>query len=130
MSGPDVQSTGHGSRGIFSPPSPAPTNTLVAGGGESLADMLAQMGRGLLVESVLGLGQGNVISGAFSNPLGLAYAVAGGEVVGRIKDASIAGNVYQDLRRIQAISREGAWVYGGAWLPYILLPEMNVVTKS
>jgi len=130
MSGPDVESTGHGARGIFSPPSPSPTNTLVRAGESSLSDVLAQMGRGLLVESVLGLGQGNVLSGAYSNPLGLAYVVEGGEVVGRVKDVSIAGNVYQDLQHIQAISREGAWAYGGIWLPYILLPSLNVVTRS
>jgi len=130
LSGPEVESTGHGSRGIFSPPSPSATNTVVAGGEASLEDLLAQMGRGLLVESVLGLGQGNVISGAFSNTLGLAYVVEGGEVVGRVKDVSIAGNVYQDLQHVQAISREGAWVYGDTWLPHILLPALNVVTKG
>lgn len=130
LSGPGVESTGHGARGIFSPPEPSPTNTIVPGGEASLADLLQEMGRGLLVESALGLGQGNVISGAYSNPLGLAYGVENGEVVGRVKDVSIAGNVYQDLQRIQAISREGAWVYGGVWLPYLLLPELNVVTKS
>ncbi len=130
LSGPGVASTGHGARGIFSPPAPAPTNTLVQAGTSSLADILAHMGRGLLVESVLGLGQGNVLSGAYSNPLGLAYVVEGGEVIGRVKDVSIAGNVYQDLQHVQALSREGAWVYGGVWLPHILLPSLNVVTKT
>lgn len=130
MSGQGIESTGHGARGIFSPPAPAPTNTLVLAGESPLTDILGHMGRGLLVESVLGLGQGNVLSGAYSNPLGLAYAVEGGEIVGRVKDVSIAGNIYQDLQHIQALSREGTWVYGGLWLPYILLPSLNVVTRA
>jgi len=129
MSGQGVESTGHGARGIFSPPAPTPTNTLVQAGESSLAAILAQMGQGLLVEGILGLGQGNVLSGAYSNPLSLAYVVEGGEVAGRVKDVSIAGNIYQDLQHIQALSRDGAWVYGSAWLPYILLPALNVVTR-
>ncbi|MBU0494109.1 MAG: TldD/PmbA family protein [Chloroflexi bacterium] len=130
QSGPGVTSTGHGARGIFSPPSPAATNTLFAGGDTALSDILAQMDRGLLVESALGLGQGNILSGAFSNTLGLAYAVEHGEIIGRVKDVSIAGNIYQDLQHIQDISREGAWVYGSTWLPFILLAELNVSTKG
>jgi predicted Zn-dependent protease len=47
-----------------------------------------------------------------------------------VKDVSIAGNVYEDLRYIEAVSQEAEWVYGGLRLPYILLPELNVVTKE
>ena len=49
---------------------------------------------------------------------------------GTEEDVSIAGNIYKDLRRIEAVSREAEWVYGGFRLPYILLPELNVVTKE
>jgi PmbA protein len=92
--------------------------------------IIAGIKEGLLVEDPLGLGQGNIISGAFSNNLSLAFKIEGGEIVGRVKDVSIAGNIYQDLRRVEAISRESEWVYGGASLPYVLLPELNVVTKG
>jgi len=51
-------------------------------------------------------------------------------VVGRVKDVSIAGNIYEDLQQIEALSRESEWVYGGIQLPYILLPELNVVTRA
>jgi predicted Zn-dependent protease len=50
--------------------------------------------------------------------------------VGRVKDISVAGNIYQDLRQIEALSLESEWVYGGIRLPYILLPKLNVVTKN
>jgi len=125
-----VEPTGHGERSLFSPPSPSFSNLILEGGGASLAEIIAGIKEGLLVESPLGLGQGNVISGAFSNNLSLAFKIEDGEIVGRVKDVSIAGDIYQDLRRIGALSQEAEWVYGGLRLPYILLPELNVVTKA
>lgn len=125
-----VEPTGHGERSLFSPPSPSFSNLILEGGGASLAEIIAGVEEGLLVESPLGLGQGNVISGAFSNNLSLAFKIEDGEIVGRVKDVSIAGDIYQDLRRIGALSQEAEWVYGGLRLPYILLPELNVVTKA
>jgi PmbA protein len=125
-----VESTGNGSRGLFSPPSPEPTNLILAGGTTPLAEMIARIDEGLLVEDILGLGQGNIISGAFSNPLSLAFKIEKGQIVGRVKDVSIAGNVYDLLKRVTAVSRETLWVYGGLCMPYVLLPEMNVVAKG
>jgi PmbA protein len=125
-----VQSTGNGERGLFSPPNPSPSNLLFAAGDTPLAGILAGLDEGLLVEDVLGLGQGNVISGAFSNPLSLAFKIEKGEIVGRVKDVSIAGNVYDLLKNVAAVSRETEWVYNNFNLPYVLLPDMNVVTKG
>jgi PmbA protein len=122
--------TGHGERGLFSPPAPSFSNLILAGGDTSLADMVSGIEEGLLVESPLGLGQGNVISGAFSNNLSLAFKIAGGEIVGRVKDVSIGGNIYEDLRHIEAVSQEAEWVYGGLRLPHVLLAELNVVTRQ
>ncbi len=122
--------TGSGERGLFSPPSPSFSNMVIEGGDRSVDDLIAGIDTGLLVESPLGLGQGNVISGAFSNNLSLAFRIEAGEVVGRVKDVSIAGNIYEDLQQIEALSRESEWVYGGMQLPYILLPELNVVTRA
>jgi PmbA protein len=125
-----AEPTGHGERDLFSPPAPSFSNLILEGGGTPVAEMIAGLEEGLLVESPLGLGQGNVLSGAFSNNLSLAFKIEGGEIVGRVKDVSIAGDVYQDLRCVEALSQEAEWVYGGLRLPYILLPELNVVTKA
>ncbi|MEW5720708.1 MAG: metallopeptidase TldD-related protein, partial [Chloroflexota bacterium] len=125
-----VASTGNGSRALFTPPSPAPTNLLIGAGDTPLADILAGIDAGLLVEDVLGLGQGNIISGAFSNPLSLAFKIEKGEIVGRVKNVSLAGNIYTLLKNIATVSRETEWVYSNLNLPYLLLPEMNVVAKA
>lgn len=71
-----------------------------------------------------------MLSGAFSNSLGLAYKIEIGEIVGRVKDVSIAGNVYDLLRDVAAVCRESEWIYNSFSLPYTLLDDMNVVTKE
>ena len=93
-------------------------------------DIIRGIDHGLLVENVLGMGQGNTISGAFSNPLSLAFKIEKGEIVGRVKDVSIAGNVYDLLPDVAAVSRETEWVYNRINMPYILLADMNVVAKK
>lgn len=125
-----VESTGNGARGLFNQPNPAPTNLVIAPGETPLANMLAGIDEGLLVEEVLGLGQGNVLSGAFSNPIALGFKIEKGEIVGRVKDVSIAGNVYEVLQNIAAVSRESDWIYSNFNAPYILLEEMNVAGKA
>ncbi len=121
-----TEPTGNGQRGLFSPPSASFSNFILQGGDVPLAEILGGIEQGLLVDSPLGLGQGNVIGGDFSYNLSLAYRIERGEIVGRVKDVSVAGNIYQDLRHIEAISRESEWVYGGMRLPYVLLPNLNV----
>jgi PmbA protein len=94
------------------------------------ADLLGSIQRGLLVDDVLGLGQGNILSGAFSNPVNLGFKIENGEVVGRVKNTAIAGNVYDLLRNVAGVSRERRWVYSTFCLPYLLLPELNIVAQA
>jgi PmbA protein len=125
-----VESTGNAQRGLFNQPEPGTSNFMIQPGQTPLKDMLASIKEGILVEGLLGLGQGNIISGAFSNPLALAFKIEKGEIVGRVKDMSIAGNVYDLLKNVEAVSQEADWVYGAIHAPYVLLPNMNVVAKE
>ncbi|MBI4732988.1 MAG: TldD/PmbA family protein [Chloroflexi bacterium] len=125
-----VESTGNASRQLFFPPEPSFTNFVIQPGQTPLKDMLAGIDEGIMVEDLLGLGQGNIISGAFSNPLALAFKIEKGEIVGRVKDLSIAGNIYDLLKDVAAVSKEAQWVYSTFYAPYVLIPEMNVAGKS
>lgn len=125
-----VESTGNASRQLFSPPQPSFTNLVVESGETPLKEMIAGIDEGIIVEDLLGIGQGNIISGAFSNPIALAFKVEKGEIVGRVKDLSIAGNIYELLKNVAAVSREAHWVYSTFHAPYILIPEMNVAGKN
>jgi PmbA protein len=124
-----LASTGNASRSLFNPPEPALTNFVIQPGETALKDILAGIDQGILVEDLLGIGQGNIISGAFSNPLALAFKIEKGEIIGRVKDLSIAGNIYDLLKNVAAISQETQWVYNTFHAPYILIPEMNVAGK-
>jgi PmbA protein len=122
-----VESTGNGSRSLFTLPYPSPTNLILGAGKTPLQEMIAGIDEGLLVEELLGLGQGNIISGAFSNPVALAFKIEKGQIVGRVKNVSIADNVYDLLKNVSTVSQEQQWVYQNLCLPYVLLPEMNIV---
>ncbi|MCK5832548.1 TldD/PmbA family protein [bacterium] len=119
---------GCGERGIFSPPIPSLSNLAVATGDIPYKKMISDVEEGLLVEGVLGLGQGNIISGAFSNPVGTAFKIEKGELVGRVKNASIAGNIYSDMKEISAIGNKQELVWGSYLVPHIRLDTLNVTS--
>jgi PmbA protein len=123
-------STGHGRRSIFGRPAIEFTNLVVAAGALVEAALLAELGAGLVVDELIGIGQGNVISGAFSHPVALAYRVDGGEIVGRVKDAAVAGNSYELLKRIRAIGRVQKWIGGRKAVPAMVLEGVNVAGRK
>jgi len=126
-----TESTGNAARELASrPPEPGFSNFSIEACDTALADMIASIDEGIVVEDLLGLGQGNIISGAFSNPLGLAFKVEKGEIVGRVKGLSIAGNVYELLKDVAAVSRETRRVYGSYRMPWILLDGVSVAGKG
>ena len=122
------KSNGCGERGIFSPPVPALSNIEIMPGSQSYEEIIGSIDEGVLIEGVLGLGQGNIISGDFSNPVGTAFKIENGKLVGRVKNASISGNVYRDMKEISAIGDKQELIYGSYLLPYIRLDTINVTS--
>ena len=137
-----TRATGHGQRGTFTKPAIGYSN-LIFGSPEGLAaarrepgagsrtlggGLVAGVRDGLLVDDLIGVGQGNVISGAFSHPVALAYRIRGGEVVGRVKEAAVAGNAYDLLGRIGGWGDDGRWV-GSRWSPSLLLDGVSVARR-
>jgi PmbA protein len=133
-----TESTGHGRRGIFGKPHIGYTNVIVGIGngsvGRSSGDvslgggLLAGIEDGLIVDDLIGVGQGNVIAGGFSHPVGLAYRVQRGEITGRVKDAAVAGNAYDLLKRIGGIGTDGRWI-GSRWSSSLLLEGVSVAAQ-
>lgn len=125
--------TGNGERGgVMGRPGPGFSTVVVQGGDASWRDLLGGIRRGLLVQTVMGMGQGNTLPGTFSNPVDVAYAIEDGQVVGRVKDVSIAGNVYDLLgpAHLGGLSSEVETVYGSYRVPWLLVNDMNVVGKA
>jgi PmbA protein len=122
-------STGHGRRTTFGKPAVSFSNLVIQPGAASEEALLAQMGHGLVVDELIGVGQGNVIGGTFSHPVALAYRVDGGEITGRVKDAAVAGNTYELLKRIRGIGSAAKWMGGNDLVPPLLLDGVNVARR-
>jgi PmbA protein len=129
-------STGHGQRGIFGKPAPAYTNlvfgtgakTTKTGSGALGGGLLGAITDGLLVDDLIGVGQGNVSGGAFSHPVALAFRIERGEITGRVKDAAVAGNVYELLKRIGGVGDDARWT-GKRFAPSLLLDGVSVARR-
>jgi PmbA protein len=129
-----TKSTGHGARGIFGKPVPAYTNIVLndaaarhaplqLGGG-----LLGEMPEGLLVDELIGVGQGNVTGGAFSHPVALAYRIERGEITGRVKDAAVAGNAYELWKRVAGFGNDARWT-GSRCAPSVLFEGVSVARR-
>jgi PmbA protein len=129
-------STGHGVRGTFSKPRIGFSNLIVGppprdGSGADAAfggGLLSGLKDALLVDDLIGVGQGNVIGGAFSHPVALAYRIQNEAVTGRVKDAAVAGNVYDLLQRIGGFGNDGRWL-GSRWSSSLLLEGVSVARR-
>jgi PmbA protein len=118
-------STGNGFRpGLGSYPTPGLYNTLICPGEHSLEHLIASLDRGVLVDQVLGGGAG--ISGDFSVNIDLGYYIEGGQLVGRVKDAMVAGNVYTALDGSLKLGSDAEW-NGACFTPSICLDGLSVV---
>jgi PmbA protein len=124
-----VHSTGSGDRVGASLPAPSTSNLVVEAGRVSLADMVRDIKEGLLVEQLMGASQTNVLGGDFSGNVLLGYKIEKGEIVGRVKDTLVSGNVYQVLNRIVAVGSEARWV-GSVFTPPLLCADLTVGSKG
>jgi PmbA protein len=129
-----TRSTGHGTRGTFGKPVADYSNMVVGdevleSGSSALGGgLVADVRDGLVIDELIGVGQGNVIGGAFSHPVALAYRIERGEITGRVKDAAVAGNVYELLKRIAGFGTDGRW-QGSRWSPSLLLEGVSVARR-
>ena len=106
-----------------------PSNLVIKESDTSYEEMIKSTKEGLLVHNVMGLGQGNPISGEFSVNVNLGYKIENGEIAGRVKDVMLAGNVYDALKDIAAIGDEARWAYGSLLTPPVKINKLSVVAR-
>ncbi len=120
------QSTGNGFRmGLGSYPTPSLYNTVIQPGESSLEELIGAIDYGIVVDQVLGNGAG--ISGDFSVNIDLGYLIRRGEVVGRIKDIMLAGNVYSALKEEVDLGNDSEW-NGSCQTPSVLISNLSVTS--
>lgn len=124
-----TQSTGNGNRGFSSQPSPGNSNVTVESGNMSYESMIKNVKYGVLVDQVLGGGQSNILAGEFSVNIDLGYLIENGEIVGRVKDCMIAGNVFDVFNDIVAIGSTAEW-HGSLRVPPFYFRTMNIAGNA
>lgn len=124
----DSGTTGNGFRpGLGSYPTPGLFNLIIEPGGRSLPDLIGTLKRGIVVDQMLGGGAG--ISGEFSVNVELGYRVEQGEIVGRVKDTMIAGNVYTALKNLVELGGDADW-NGSCYTPSVIVEGLSTTGRS
>ncbi|MFA5032931.1 MAG: TldD/PmbA family protein [bacterium] len=126
----NVTPTGNASRGYNSLPSPSQTNIVIAPGTWALQDMIKDMKEGLILYDTIGGGQSNMLAGDFSFNVGFGYKVENGEIVGRVKDTMLSGNVYEAFNNIIGLENSTEEVYGSMHIPAFYFKGMSVTSKN
>lgn len=122
------QTTGNGFRpSLGSYPTPGLFNWLVQPGDRSLIDLIGDLEDGIIVDQILGGGAG--ISGDFSVNVDLGYRVKNGQVVGRIKDTMVAGNVYTALKQLIKLGNDPEW-NGSCYTPSLIVGGLSVTGRQ
>jgi PmbA protein len=92
--------------------------------------MIKDVKEGLIVDTLIGAEQGNILNGDFSGNVLLGYKIENGEITGRVKDTMVAGNVYQLLKQIEAIGKDARWVEGFLLTPCLYCSGLSVASKT
>lgn len=122
--------TGSAQRGLANTPKPGISVVDIRPGRTPYATILSGMKDGLIIEGLLGAGQGNELGGDFRANVALGYRVKDGKIIGRVKDTMISGNVYTVLNNIEDISDTAEWVYGSMRSPAILCRGVEIASGN
>ncbi len=95
-----LESTGNASRGAASAPSPGVTNIMLPDGDKSREELVAEMGTGLIVTSLIG-STINPTTGDYSRGAS-GFWVEKGAVIGPVSEFTVAGNLRQFLKTVIA----------------------------
>ncbi len=125
-----TQPTGSASRMLGAMPGAATTHLTIAPGQASFDDMLRTMNDGIIVERLIGMGQGNVLGGDAGGNILLGYRVQGGEITGRVKDTMLHCNIYDILHNVMAIGAEPTEIGGSLLAPPILCDGVSIAPKT
>ena len=94
----EMKSTANASRGVGSAPSPSSGNLQLSEGPETKEDLIAKMGTGLIVTSMIG-STINPNTGDYSRGASGFWA-ENGQIIGPVNECTIAGNLLDMLKNI------------------------------
>jgi len=110
-------------------PSPALEHLYVRTGNKSFPELIKSIDRGIIVAGAIGAHSGNIQNGDFSIGLSPGIYVEKGEILGHVKDAMIAGNVYDTMKNVVDLEDTGHSALSGIF-PAVLFENVSVVTRA
>ncbi|MFK7939842.1 MAG: TldD/PmbA family protein [Roseovarius sp.] len=117
-----LPSTGNAKRGTSGPPSPGSWNVALTPGDKSQAELLADMGTGLLVTGMIG-STINSNTGDYSRGAN-GFWVENGEITHPVNECTIAGSLPDMLRRIIPANDARGWL--SRVVPSLLVEGMTL----
>lgn len=123
------KSTGNASReNYFMIPAVSASNFIVDSGKKKLDDIIAEVDKGIIVRRF----SGNIRpdSGVFSGIAKQASYIEKGEMKHALKETMISGNTFEALMNIVEIGSETRPTFVKAYVPPILLDNINIISKK
>ncbi len=94
-----LRTTGHASRGTGGPPSPSATNLYMAAGEPTPAELMADIGEGIYVTELIGMGI-NGMTGDYSRGAA-GFMIRGGALAEPVAEITVAGNLIEMFRTLR-----------------------------
>ncbi|MEL6476233.1 MAG: TldD/PmbA family protein [Pseudomonadota bacterium] len=117
-----MQSTGHARRGTSSPPSPGVTNVRMEAPGRPRAELIAEMGTGLIVTGMIGSSI-NPTTGAYSRGASGLW-VEDGEIAYPVNEVTVAGSLPEMMKTL--IAADDAEAYRAISAPSLLVEGLTI----
>ncbi|MBD2025190.1 metallopeptidase TldD-related protein, partial [Leptolyngbya sp. FACHB-711] len=102
-------------------------NLIVQPGTASLSELIGKLESGIIVDQMLGGSAG--MSGEFSINVDLGYRVDRGQIVGRVKDTMVAGNVYTALKNLTELGSDAEW-NGSCYTPSLIVEGLSTTGRG
>lgn len=121
------------SKEIEDAPTVFETNLIVEGPATEDHALIGGIKRGLYVTGVMGAHTGNINQGEFSMNISSGFLIEDGQLVGKVKGAMIAGNIYELFNEIEALGTKKEPMRGIFYLmgysPMVKFREVSIVGK-
>ena len=109
------------------------TNLIIEGNSVPDEELIQSVKRGIFIDSVMGAHTGNIVAGDYSLNIGCGYLIEDGKLTGKVMDAMVAGNIYDDFKKISAIGTKQEIMrtifYTIGYSPIVLFDELSIVGK-
>ena len=121
--------TASAERSALSIPAIGPSNMAMSPGSSSLEEMIGKIDRGVIVYGVLGGGQSNLLAGDFALNIMLGFLIQKGEIIGRLLDTMVSGNVYNSFSSIALTGSETRLVGSNMVVPDVMFSEISLSSR-